>query len=63
MHTCPKTGCSARVPDEMFACRPHWFSLPKTTRDEIWRAYERHGVGSAELTAAHLAALEFWEQA
>lgn len=63
MHTCPRVGCQARVPDEMFACRPHWFSLPKHLRDAIWNAYHRNGVGSSELTTAHLAALEHWEQA
>lgn len=62
MHTCPRTGCSARVPDSMFACRPHWYTLPKAIRDEIWWAFRKRGVGSAELTAAHLAALEHWEQ-
>lgn len=23
----------------MFACKPHWFSLPKPMRDAIWREY------------------------
>lgn len=62
-HHCPRHGCTVTVPDHMFACRSHWFSLPKPIRDEIWRAYRDQGVGSPELTAAHLSALEHWEQA
>lgn len=62
-HDCPKLGCPQRVQDEMFACRSHWYSLPQPIRTKIWRAYRKHGVGSAELTAAHLEALEHWEQA
>jgi hypothetical protein len=23
----------------MFACRKHWFQLPKQIRDDIWRGY------------------------
>ncbi len=23
----------------MFACRPHWFALPKQLRDAIWATY------------------------
>lgn len=38
-HTCHATGCTVRVPREMFMCRRHWFTLPKAMRDRIWRAY------------------------
>lgn len=38
-HTCHATGCKRTVPPEMFACRSHWFALPKAMRDEIWRTY------------------------
>jgi hypothetical protein len=23
----------------MFMCKPHWFTLPKQMRDELWAAY------------------------
>jgi hypothetical protein len=23
----------------MFMCKPHWFSLPKSMRDEVWDVY------------------------
>lgn len=62
MHICPKPECGAEVMDEMFACKKHWFELPRPIRDEIWRAYRRHGVGSEQLTAAHLAADDWWDE-
>ena len=39
-HYCHAEGCEVRVPPAMFMCKPHWFSLPKAMRDEIWDVYE-----------------------
>ncbi len=38
-HHCHATACSVEVPPEMFMCRKHWFSLPKTLRTRIWSTY------------------------
>jgi len=38
-HRCHAPGCKRQVPPRMFACRDHWFSLPKKIRDAIWREY------------------------
>jgi hypothetical protein len=38
-HHCHATACRAPVPPAMFMCRPHWFSVPKRLRDEVWRTY------------------------
>ena len=38
-HTCHATGCKTRVPQTMFMCKRHWFSLPKPMRDRIWDTY------------------------
>ena len=38
-HTCHAPGCNRQVPPRMFACRAHWFALPKKTQDAIWREY------------------------
>ena len=38
-HICHATGCRRAVPPEMFACRQHWFALPKPLRDHIWATY------------------------
>lgn len=38
-HTCHATGCTKNVPPEMFMCKKHWFSLPKSMRNAIWATY------------------------
>ncbi|MDR6887834.1 MULTISPECIES: zinc-finger-containing protein [Variovorax] len=38
-HTCHWPGCSRAVPPAMWGCSPHWFTLPKALRDDIWRTY------------------------
>ena len=38
-HTCHAPGCRTAVPPKMFACRPHWFALPRQLRDAIWATY------------------------
>ncbi len=50
MHTCHATGCSKHVPPEMFACRRHWFMLPKKLRDRIWRTYRTGQCDDWEIT-------------
>ena len=39
-HLCHAPGCRTPVPPKMFACRLHWFALPKRLRDAIWATYE-----------------------
>lgn len=41
----------------MFACRAHWFSLPKPMRDRIWSAYR--GNDSAAHARAMIEATAF----
>lgn len=36
---CPHPTCEVMKPREMYACKPHWFSLPKRIRDKIWTGY------------------------
>lgn len=50
-HTCPRPECDLDVSDDMFACRPDWYALPKIIRDEIWGTW----LGGDE--ASHLAAM------
>lgn len=40
-HKCPAPGCAELLPFETFACRGHWFSIPKPLRDDLWRAWRR----------------------
>lgn len=63
-HLCHRPGCTVPVPPKMFACRAHWFSLPKPIRDSIWSAYrpgqERDKDPSDVYLAAALDAFEYW---
>ena len=38
-HHCHWPGCQAQVPPAMWGCRKHWYALPKSLRDEVWRSY------------------------
>jgi hypothetical protein len=38
-HMCHAPGCRTPVPPKMFACRPHWYALPRRLRDAIWATY------------------------
>lgn len=53
-HTCPEPRCEIQVPSNQLACRPHWYSIPKPLRDELWAAYREDGQGSER----HLAAVD-----
>jgi hypothetical protein len=37
---CPHPDCDRTIPSTMFACRPHWYSLPPFLRSKIWRNYQ-----------------------
>ena len=54
-HTCHWTGCTKQVPPAMWGCKEHWFRLPKTLRDAIWRYYrpgqEKDGTPSLKYLA------------
>jgi hypothetical protein len=39
IHKCHANGCQKAVPPKMFMCKPHWFALPKSMRDDIWLHY------------------------
>jgi len=58
-HRCPAPGCDAAVPPEQYACRPHWFSIPKPLRDELWWALRSDGGLSDRHIAAMRACDEF----
>jgi hypothetical protein len=38
-HACHWPGCDKQVPPALWGCPRHWYSLPKTLRDRIWRTY------------------------
>jgi hypothetical protein len=53
MHTCPYPGCDEQVAVQRLACRRHWYTVSKPTRDRVWDTYRnRGGAGSAAHAAA-----------
>jgi hypothetical protein len=38
-HECPYPGCTRAVRRSMLACRAHWYTVSKPTRDAVWAAY------------------------
>jgi hypothetical protein len=64
LSTCPYPGCGEQLPAGKFACRPHWYLLPRRLRIEINRGYRNwlhHREGLASLRRAQLDALRYWE--
>lgn len=55
-HHCHWPGCKKIVPPSMWGCREHWYRLPKTLRDEIWRTYVPGQEITKRPSAAYLAA-------
>lgn len=39
-HTCHWTGCTKQVAPAMWGCKEHWFRLPRTIRNLIWKTFE-----------------------
>lgn len=57
MNQCPHPDCKTQKPREQYACRSHWFSLPKNIRDKIWSGYR----SSAEKwVSADKEAMAYW---
>lgn len=61
-HRCPSPGCEERVPSGRYACRRHWFTIPKPLRDELWQAFRTEGIFSEEYIAAAAACKEFLKE-
>lgn len=53
---CPAPGCARRIPTSMFACRMHWYQVPKELRDEVTRAWAAVLRGLPGALQAHTAA-------
>lgn len=55
-HTCHALGCSVDVPEHIFACKQHWYMVPKPLRDAIWRTYRRGQEVTKNPSKAYVAA-------
>lgn len=38
-HKCHWPDCHKQVPPALWGCPTHWYRLPRTLRDKIWRTY------------------------
>ncbi len=38
-HTCHWPGCTRQVKPAVWGCQKHWYTLPATLRDKVWRAF------------------------
>lgn len=62
MSVCAAKGCLARVPSSMLMCHKHWFMVPRTLRDRVWRTYRGDPVpGGGTYEEAREAAIQFVE--
>jgi hypothetical protein len=58
---CRVTGCLKEHANNLLCCRGHWFALPTSVRDEIWRLY-RTAPGSDAHREAALNALKWLDE-
>lgn len=56
VHFCHWPDCREQVPPKLWGCRHHWFALPKSIRDAIWRAYVPGQEVTKTPSAAYIAA-------
>jgi hypothetical protein len=56
---CPHPQCNNMKPLDQYACRRHWYTLPKSLQNKIWEGFKK-GKLSDDWQRAHLAALEYW---
>lgn len=56
-HVCPAPECTLHVAPEHLACSRHWYSIPRETRNELWREY-RHRFGRSTYWAARARCLQ-----
>ena len=71
--TCPHPDCKRTIPNHLYACRDHWFTLPEEIRQAIWRAWRRftgetYRTGDVEGLLADLEreqakAVAYWKEA
>lgn len=58
MSECPHPDCERQISRTEYACRTHWFTLPKAIRDKIWTGFK----SSARLwVEADKEARAFWQ--
>lgn len=41
-HRCPAPYCVHDIPFHLFACKKHWFTIPRELRDRLWHEWDEH---------------------
>ncbi len=39
IHTCHANDCAVETPPSMFMCRKHWYMVPQSLQNAVWKAY------------------------
>ena len=47
---CPYPGCNRLIPSRMFACFPHWRSIPSHLKRRVFDLYEGWKLGDLNAT-------------
>ena len=59
MHRCAAPGCAKTVASTLLMCARHWYQVPRSTRDQVWQAWNRlrQHPRDAQAQAGHRAAV------
>lgn len=49
MRKCPFNDCNKQLPDAVFACRKHWFSLNVAERAAVYQCYNQYLYGTINI--------------
>lgn len=64
VHTCHHPTCQKPVSPKMLACKPHWYSLPRELREQIWDRYRPGQEADKRPSTTYLATMReciaFW---
>lgn len=63
MRRCPAPDCGRKIKPGMFACKPHWFEIPKDIRNEIWATWRRLTSPHRSSVASDRSALDAYREA
>lgn len=55
MHRCPGPECEREVNVTMLACHGHWYQVPASIRNAVWREYKKAPGSPAHRHAMDLA--------
>ena len=58
-NVCARPGCEAHIEGFQLACRTHWFDLPTSLRNRIWRHHRSGNTGAHH--QAVVEALAVWD--